>query len=328
MITCVNPEVRRKLKCDSQDVKSLLYYGAHLARTRLKTLLKQFAKKKDINVYVFGGIVRDSLVVDGECRRQRHPAPRELPANCFISPEDDVDVMFEARAHIQEFAAFAKHLHPEHRWEMGKAKISTYSSAVVVSSCRMYYGDLILPGVSLKIDLVCPIPGCLELPDFVCNQLQLDVETDILSLRDSAYLGTLSPCTRNGLFSGAHVHLMSAVQADMLAGKTQIMLLSRSFFMVHMKEHCSTLGKTLEEAFNWYITCIFRFRLPKIVKKGWKITNLGCDIVNGNYLFPCATSAPICSIRHRWSVSGILGLCPCGCEHVILNQEAMGDHII
>lgn len=249
-------------------------------------------------VVLFGGIHRRNI-------RSRHCLMREMTerkathepfeepfsSSCFVSARGDLDYKLPSKLCVDELVVFLKTVF---KTRVVRSHCDEYNQAGCLVT-RLHLSprlDIYDSKVGVGVDLITMHDSTgVFLPDFLSNTLQttLDVSVGMRHppLHLSPVLSTFFPSAF--LSPYAEIALVSKVVTGIQALKTEMLVFSFKRYariMGHRGKMCD-VGATLRAEYDAYITTLFTYRLVKMVKEGWEITNLAFRTVNRRLVMPC-----------------------------------------
>jgi hypothetical protein len=242
----------------------------------LRTEITKQLRSDGIPCSVFGGQIRDKIFANAKQHQHRSSASfmkEPLPSDCFVGPDSDLDIRVLKEEHMRQIEASL---------ESNKLlNVSQIVSGPIYNKCFLLRLKVSSPHifdfmkeVSVKVDIVFPLSPLGTLPDFYSNSLQVDILTGQVHFTFAPVLNWIVERNKGVSLLGGERSLCFAVSNIVRAierRETEMIILSKkSFFQVFAEE----------EDYNSYVQSILVGRLPKMLKKGWIITNLAKDAMS------------------------------------------------
>ncbi len=240
--------------------------ASDLLRKHVINTIKKVETTED--VYVFGGIIRRTIFANDNIKKFIEDpdfSTKPQSIDCFVSQRADIDIRVQS---MDDSKKIENQLNTEFL-VTSLTLNNLYNGCQVIRLSIKVRHSLLARPVKIKVDLVYPdVSYHPLLPDFDVNQLQICIRTGQL---------TLSPISNlHWMFSDKSVSFLGGEQSDFFIiqrihesiyeKKAKLMLLRESDFVEMFK---STSKKYYE-----YLRRILEYRLPKMLKDGWIITNL------------------------------------------------------
>ena len=235
---------------------------------------------------VFGGQIRDKIFANARQLQQRSNInflKEPLPSDCFVGPNGDLDIRVLKEEHMRQIEAYLK--------TNKLLEVTQIVSGPIYNKCYLIRLKVSTPHifdfmkeVSIKVDIVYPLSLLGTLPDFYSNSLQVDIMTGQLHFTFSPDLDWIVEGNKGSSLLGGERSLyfaMSKILNEIEHRETRMIILSKEYFFQVFAE---------DEDYDSYVKSILVYRLPKMLKKGWNVTNLARG----------AKSADGFSVVHNW----------------------------
>lgn len=236
----------------------------------LRTEITKQIRSDGIPCSVFGGQIRDKIFANAKQLQQRSNVyflKEPLPLDCFVGPDSDLDIRVLKKEHMGQIEDSLK--------KNKLLEVSQIISGTIYNSCFLIRLKVSSPHifdfmkeVSMKVDIVYPLSLLGTLPDFYSNSLQVDILTGQLQFTFSPRLDWIVEDNKGSSLLGGEKSLyfaMSKILNEIEHRETRMIILSKEHFF-------QTFAK--EDDYDTYVKTIMVCRLPKMLKKGWNITNL------------------------------------------------------
>jgi hypothetical protein len=288
--------IERKRTTKGDVINDLFSAATHHARRWLENTLRKYCTEKEVNIFIFGSILREMLRTSTMLAKQNNLQnfvdQQEYDEKCFISPEHDMDIFLENNKELEALLeALNKHSSRMY-WQSGY-KRDIYPG-LKLQNYRLYFGGVVFPKAYLSVDFVCPSGG-QPISDFTCNVLQLNLRTEEISYMYPPAQVLVSRLRPKGFLNlDAVTETVRYICCTDLEKKTQLIVLSPEKWAALFEN-----DKQAGLSYKQYLRHLFSDRVKKIIHQNWEIVNLHTTIVKKqleyHYRFPCGCEKQVTS---------------------------------